>query len=166
MNGRFGYRGLSTIVVGIMVIGCVLTFLAVTPGVRQLDRSAHDVASFLQEARTAAIQRNVPVTCRVHMEGKHTVLSMDWNLNGEQVRPDGNRLVLPRGVVLLPDELQQAGTAVVFNPRGGFTFGSATDGAQRLTGLYLSLPGTSTHNRRAISITGAGELQVTSAPPA
>jgi Tfp pilus assembly protein FimT len=169
MNGKFGNKGISTIAAGIVAVGSVLTVLAVhivAPDVRQLDRSARDVASFLQEARTESIQRNAPVACRVQMEGDHILLSLDWNLDGKHLQPDGKRLVLPRGVVLLPDELRQFGTVALFNPRGGFTFGSAMLGAERLTVLYLSLPDAPTHDRREISMTGAGNLQVTSGPPA
>jgi hypothetical protein len=162
-------RGFSTIVAGLAIAAGSVALFAVPNVVSglhtfQLDHSAQEVASFLQQARTDSVQRDAPVVCRVHTEFGRTVLSLDWDLMGRQVHLQGSRLALPWGVGLLQDgQLQRSGTIAIFNPRGGFTFGAAsTRSVARPEGLIaVSLKGPgNTGMVRDIAITGIGDFKV------
>jgi type II secretory pathway pseudopilin PulG len=133
---------------------------------RQLDDSAQDLAGFLQQARNQSIQRGAPVACGIGIQGYRTVLTLDWNLNGRRTQPQGSRLVLPWGLVLLQEGApRQSGTVAAFNPRGGFTFRSARPGPVEPAVLSLSQSNFSTNSRREISMTSGGLFKITSVAP-
>jgi Tfp pilus assembly protein FimT len=165
-------KGFGTIAVGIsMTVASFLAALAVpymspTLRARQLDNSAQEVASFLQQARSSSVERNAPVACRVEMDGSRTVLSLDWNLKGATTHPAGDRLVLPRGLVLTQAGiLQKSGAIAIFNPRGGAMLGSVRFGSGSPAVLSLSQRGGPATEVRGIGMTGAGNFEVTGASP-
>jgi hypothetical protein len=142
-----------------MSFGSVLAFFALpalSPAARarQMDQSVQDVATFLQDARLESVRRNAPVICRAETRGHHTVLTLDWNLTRQGPHPGGQSLTLPRGVVVLPDELRQSGIIAVFNPRGGYRFGP-----QGSPAVLLWRTGTPNNDRREIEMT-SGDLKV------
>jgi len=165
-------KGFSTIAAGVAVTVASFFVAVAAPQVsptlraRQLDHSAQEVASFLQQARSLSVERNAPVACRVEMDGSHTVLTMDWNLNGSKTRPAGKRLELPRGLVLMQaGVLQKSGTLAIFNPRGGIMIGSVRFGSGTPIVLSLSQRGGSTTELREIGLTGTGDFAVAPITP-
>jgi hypothetical protein len=133
---------------------------------RQLDSSAQEVVGFLQKARLQSVLRNAPVACRLEIEGSHTVLSLDWNLNGSKTRPDGERLVLDRGLVLMQAGiLQTPGMIAVFNPRGGAIFGAVRFGSGEPAVLSLSQRGGPTTEVRDIAMNATGDFEMTGTNP-
>src|SRR5579871_1133524 len=100
-------KKIATIAAGIaMAAGSSLVTLAIlnmSPALRarELDNSAQAVAHFLQQAEIKSVGRNRPVACKIEKDGRHMVLQLDWNMNGPKLHPDGDRLELPRGIVLM-----------------------------------------------------------------
>jgi hypothetical protein len=167
MKNKSLTKGFSTIAAGLSMTAA--TFLAalavpyVSPAgrARQLDSSAQEVAGFLQKARLQSVLRDASVACRLEIEGSHTVLLLDWNLDGSKTRLDGERLVLDRGLVLMQAGiLQKPGTIAVFNPRGGAIFGGVRFGSGEPAVLSLSQRGRPTTEVRDIAMNAAGNFEM------
>jgi Tfp pilus assembly protein FimT len=165
-------KGFSTIAAGLAMTAAsfigALAVSSMTPAMRarQLDNSAQDVASLLQRARIASVERNAPVACRLEVDGSRTTLTIDWNLNGPKVHPEGERLVLPRGVLLMQaGVLQKPGVIAIFNPRGGARIGSVTFGSGVPAVLSMSRRGGTTTELREIAMSPTGEFEVAGGSP-
>jgi Tfp pilus assembly protein FimT len=165
-------KGFSTIAAGVAVtvasffVAVAVPQMSPTLRARQLDNSAQEVAGFLQQARTLSVERKAPVACRVEMDGSHTVLTLDWNFNGSKMLRAGQRLELPRGMVLMQaGVLQKSGTLAVFNPRGGVMIGSDRFGSEAPAVLSLSRRGGPTTELREIALTGGGDFKVAPTTP-
>jgi Tfp pilus assembly protein FimT len=173
MRNKALTKGFSTAAAGIsMTIAslCLAAFAvpheSPAQRARQLDSSAQEIANFLQKARSQAVWRNAPVACRIEMDGSHTVLWLDWSLNGPKTGAHAERLVLDRGMVLMQAGiLQRAGTLAVFNPRGGVMSGAVRLGFGEPVVLSLWQRGGPTTGVRDIAMTGSGDFEVAGISP-